>query len=106
MIQAKKEQEFIDTEIQRQLNEAKKKQEEDGVEVEIQTPEEILEARDLQILNERRAEIQKRLTKSASWLAGQLTRRIGLRYAPELRFYLDTTLNQMEEYDKMADDYI
>jgi len=46
------------------------------------------------------------LTKASSWLAGQLTRRIGLRYAPELRFYLDTTIKQMEEYEKMADDYI
>jgi ribosome-binding factor A len=46
------------------------------------------------------------LTKAASWLAGQLTQRIGLRYAPELRFYLDTTLKQMEEYEKMANDYL
>jgi ribosome-binding factor A len=58
------------------------------------------------VLDQRRAEVQKRLTKAASWLAGQLTRRIGLRYAPELRFYLDPTLKQMEEYEKMASEYL
>jgi len=30
----------------------------------------ILEARDLRMLDERRAEIQKKLTKAAPWLAG------------------------------------
>lgn len=50
--------------------------------------------------------MQKRLTKAAPWIAGELTRRIGLRYAPELRFYLDTTFKQMQEYENMANDYI
>jgi ribosome-binding factor A len=70
------------------------------------TGEQILQARDIKLLNERRAELQKRLSRAAPWLAGQLTRRIGLRYAPELRFYLDTTMKQVEEYERMAAEYI
>lgn len=37
------------------------------------------------------AEIQKRLTKSVPYLRGQLVNRLGLRYAPEIRFYRDNT---------------
>lgn len=106
MIQLQKEQQFVQEEMQRQRNEAQKRKEEEGIDMPVQTADQILEARDLEILNQRRAEVQKRLTKAASWLSGQLTRRIGLRYAPELRFYLDTTLKQMEEYDKMANEYL
>lgn len=39
-------------------------------------------------------------------MAGQLTQRIGLRYAPELRFYLDTSMQKMDEYEQMAQSYI
>ena len=37
------------------------------------------------------AEIQKKLTKAANYFAGRLTKRLGLRYAPSLRFHLDDT---------------
>jgi ribosome-binding factor A len=39
------------------------------------------------------AEIQKRLTKAVPFLRGKLTQNLGLRYAPEIRFYRDNSLD-------------
>ena len=38
------------------------------------------------------AEVQKKLTKAAKHFAGMLTRDLGLRYAPDLRFYIDDSM--------------
>ena len=35
------------------------------------------------------AEVQKKLTKASKYFAGKLTQALGLRYAPDLRFYID-----------------
>jgi hypothetical protein len=46
----------------------------------VQTPDEILEDRDKKRIAEFEAEIQKKLTKAASYFAGRITQTLGLRY--------------------------
>jgi ribosome-binding factor A len=43
-------------------------------------------------------EIQKRLTKAVPFFRGKLTQNLGLRYAPEIRFYKDNSLDQFDSY--------
>ena len=43
------------------------------------------------------AEIQKKLTKASKYFAGQLTRELGLRYAPDLRFHIDDSQVQISD---------
>lgn len=38
------------------------------------------------------AELQKRLTKAVPFFRGKLCQNLGLRYAPEIRFYRDNSL--------------
>ena len=51
--------------------------------------EQIFVDRDLEMRNRVEAEVQKKLTKASKYLAGKLTQALGLRYAPDLRFYID-----------------
>ena len=44
------------------------------------------------------AEIQKKLTKAKNFFAGKLVHKLGLRFAPELRFYQDNTLDLYAEF--------
>ena len=45
--------------------------------------------RDNEMRSRVEAEVQKKLTKASKYMAGRLTQALGLRYAPDLRFYLD-----------------
>ena len=42
--------------------------------------------------SEQIARIQKKLTKVVPYLRSELTHRIGLKYAPEIRFYKDDSV--------------
>jgi len=48
------------------------------------------------------AEIQKRLTKAAPFYAGKVCQNLGLRYAPEIRFYRDNTFEQYQDFKQQA----
>ena len=48
------------------------------------------------------AEVQKKLTKAANFFSGQLTRKLGLRYAPNIRFYLDDSLEKFNDVHDTA----
>ena len=48
------------------------------------------------------AEVQRRLTKAVPFMRGRLCQELGLRYAPEIRFYRDNTVNQVEESHAQA----
>jgi len=63
------------------------------------TPKELLVNRDTERLKVVEAEIQKKLTKAAGYFAGQLVRELGLRYAPEIRFFKDNTLDLFKTYE-------
>jgi len=71
-------------------------------------------ASDEQILIEREnetkkvieAEIQRKLTKAARFFAGKLTQKMGLRFAPELRFYLDDTQKKLNEVQADASKHL
>ena len=52
------------------------------------------------------AEIQKKLTKAVPYFRGQMCQRLGLRYAPEIRFYRDNTLEQIREQQEQAREYL
>lgn len=43
------------------------------------------------------AEIQKKLMKASNFFAGRLTKNLGLRFAPSLRFHLDDTQAKLDE---------
>lgn len=49
------------------------------------------------------AEIQKKLTKASGYLSGQLVKALGLRYAPELRFFKDNTLEVLKGFKEQKD---
>ena len=59
--------------------------------VTIQTPKQVLEEAEEKRNQLVQAEIQKKLTKAVPYFRGQIARRLGLRYAPEIRFYRDNT---------------
>ena len=44
------------------------------------------------------ADIQRRLTKARGYIAGQLTHALGLRYAPDIRFYIDKTEEEHKKF--------
>jgi hypothetical protein len=46
------------------------------------------------------SEIQKRLTKSVPWLRKKLVDEVGLRFAPEVRFYPDHSIDRIIEFQK------
>jgi len=48
------------------------------------------------------AEVQKKLTKAAKFFSGQLVRKLGLRYAPDLRFFIDNSLLQFDDVHNTA----
>jgi len=48
------------------------------------------------------AELQKRLTKAVPFFRGKLTQNLGLRYAPEIRFYRDNALDIYEQFRTQA----
>lgn len=48
------------------------------------------------------AEVQKRLTKAVPYMRSRLCQELGLRFAPEIRFYRDNTVNQVEEQHAQA----
>lgn len=75
-------------------------------EVKFLSPKEILIQRDLDKRKKVEAEIQKRLTKSSSYFSGQLVQKIGLRYAPEIRFYNDNTLELYKTFEDQRDKYM
>lgn len=52
------------------------------------------------------AELQKRLTKAVPFFRGKLTQNLGLRYAPEIRFYRDNTLDIYEQFRNQANQYL
>lgn len=52
------------------------------------------------------AEIQKRLTKAVPFLRGKLTQNLGLRYAPEIRFYRDNSLEIFDQFREQARQYL
>jgi len=52
------------------------------------------------------AELQKKLTKAVPYLRGQLCKRLGLRMAPELRFYRDNTEELLEVQEERAAKYM
>lgn len=65
----------------------------------MQTPKEILINRDLDKLRLVEAELQKKLTKAVPFLKGKLTQALGLRYAPELKFLKDNSLELLKGYE-------
>ncbi len=44
------------------------------------------------------AELQRRLTKASAFFRGKLTQNLGLRYAPEIRFYKDNTIEIFNDF--------
>lgn len=52
------------------------------------------------------AELQKRLTKAAAFFRGKLTQNLGLRYAPDIRFYRDNALDIYEQFREQAQQYL
>lgn len=52
------------------------------------------------------AELQKRLTKAVPFLRGKLTQDLGLRYAPEIRFFRDNTLDIYDQFRDTAKTYL
>ena len=60
------------------------------------TPEQIILDKDFQNKQMEEAEIQKRLTKAVPFFRGKLCKALGLRYAPEIRFFVDTSLKQIK----------
>ena len=52
------------------------------------------------------AEVQKKLTKGCKFFAGRLTRDLGLRYAPDLRFFKDDSLKQFKQVQDAARGYL
>ena len=42
------------------------------------------------------------MVKAAKFFSGQLTRELGLRYAPDLRFYKDNLIDQIREAETTA----
>ena len=85
--------------------EREKQQEESEItgqneEVKVMGPKELLVNRDVERLQVIEAEIQKKLTKAAGYFAGQLVRELGLRYAPEIRFFRDNTLELYKTYEE------
>ena len=65
----------------------------------------------LQELNEKKqqqleAEIQKKLTKAVPHFRGKMCSILGLRYAPEIRFYRDNSLELIREHKQQARKYI
>ena len=52
------------------------------------------------------AEIQKRLTKAVPFFRGKLTQNIGLRYAPEIRFYRDNSIDIFTQFREQAREYL
>lgn len=52
------------------------------------------------------AEIQKKLTKAAPFFSARLTEKIGLRYAPEIRFYKDNSLQIYDQYKQEVFKYV
>ena len=46
------------------------------------------------------------MTKAAPHLAGQLAQRLGLRYAPQVRFYLDNSIGKLEDLQRQASSYL
>ena len=43
------------------------------------------------------AEVQRKLTKASKFFSGRLTKALGLRFAPDLRFHLDDTHEKLGE---------
>jgi ribosome-binding factor A len=52
------------------------------------------------------AEIQKKLTKAVPFFRGKMCQSLGLRYAPEIRFYKDNSLSIIRQHKKEAAKYI
>lgn len=52
------------------------------------------------------AELQKRLTKAVPFFRGKLTQNLGLRYAPEIRFFRDNSLDIFEQFREQAQNYL
>ena len=49
------------------------------------------------------AEIQKKLTKASGYLSGRLVKALGLRFAPELRFLQDNTIQVLKGFQEQRD---
>ena len=49
-------------------------------------------------------DIQRNLTKAKGYLAGLLTKRLNLRYAPDLRFYIDKSEEEYEDLMKRLEE--
>lgn len=49
------------------------------------------------------AELQKRLTRAVPFFRSKLTQNLGLRYAPEIRFFRDNTLDLYSQFREQAD---
>ena len=67
------------------------------------TNEQIFVDRDNEMRIRVEAEVQKKLTKASKYFAGKLTQALGLRYAPDLRFYIDDSKHQMKQMEELAD---
>ena len=52
------------------------------------------------------AELQKRLTRAVPFFKGKLTQNLGLRYAPEIRFFRDNSLEMYEQFREQANNYL
>jgi ribosome-binding factor A len=97
------EQEFIQSEIQTREQEIAKLQEQQDQaptteQLKPLTPLDVLVQRDQHRKEMIEAEIQKKLTKASGYLSGQLAKALGLRYAPELRFFKDNTLEVLKGF--------
>jgi len=66
------------------------------------TAKDILIKRDEERLAVIEAEVQKKLTKAAGYFSGLLVRSLGLRYAPEIRFQRDNSIQIYRNYERQV----
>eukprot|EP00347_Sterkiella_histriomuscorum_P003403 403364431 len=106
---------FKERKIQEQIqqqNEEAEQEKEYVEEVEIRKAadkikdDEWLEQLDKERLRIVEAEIQKKLTKASKYLRGEICQRLGLRYAPELRFFKDNSIQIYKNIEQQAIDYL
>ena len=43
------------------------------------------------------------MTKAVPFFKGQLVKKLGLRYAPDIRFFRDNTIELVENYERQAE---
>ena len=66
------------------------------------TDAQILVDREKEVRSQVEAEIQRKLTKASNFFAGKLTKALGLRFAPDLRFHLDQSQQRLDEVQQDA----